>query len=79
MTQAVAFQDFELYLLFELWSVDQLEMQGIESILPGTGIRPGYFKHMLLALNCSHHHSGRRVWLNYTEKYFCFRSTLVVH
>lgn len=47
MTQAVAFQDFELYLLFELWSVDQLEMQGIEAILPGTGIRPGYFKHML--------------------------------
>lgn len=58
----------QLYLLRELRSVSYLKMQDIVAMLPGTGIRPGYFQHMLLALDCSHHHSGRGVWLNYREK-----------
>lgn len=73
-------QALQLYLLCELWSVSQLEMQDIEAMLPGTGIRPGYFKDMLLALDCSHHHSGWGVWLNYREKKrdFYFTDKLVV-
>jgi len=43
-------------------------MQDIEAILPGTGIRPGYIKRLLLALNLLYHHSGRGVWLNCRER-----------
>lgn len=61
-------QALQLYILGELWSVSQLEMQDIVAMLPGTGIRPEYFKVMLLALNWSHRHIAWGVWLNYREK-----------
>lgn len=75
-------QGLQLYMLCELWSVSKLEMQEIVAMLPGPGIRPEYFKDMLLALDCSHLHSAWGVWLNYREEKkkrdFHFTDKLVV-